>query len=641
MANRKKSLAETHPDLAKEADGWDPSTVTAGSGKKLPWKCSLGHSYESVVVSRAGSMKTNCPFCSGNKVLAGFNDFASKFPEVAKEAVGWDPRKFSPNSNQKKEWKCSKGHTWFTAIAHRAKGSGCPYCSGQKVLAGFNDLASLNPQLAKEAYGWDPSTVAPQSNLQKDWICGKMHIWKAAPADRHRGNGCPYCSGQKILSGFNDLETLLPDLAKEANGWDPKTVGVGSRRKLSWKCPLGHTWDAVVYSRKNGNGCAVCAGHKVQVGFNDLATLNPELASQASGWDPKKITVGNGKALLWKCALGHEWKAPVARRNSGSGCPICAGQKVLKGFNDLETINPRLASEAIGWDPATVTVSSDKIGEWKCPQGHIYTAAVKARTRGDGCAVCAGKQIIIGVNDLLSTNPDVAKEAFGWDPTSVTAGSSKAKLQWQCPLGHIYLATASERTRKDRKASGCGICASKIVLVGYNDLNTTNPLIAQEANGWDPKTITAGSSKKRSWKCSEGHVWIAQVNSRLVSGCPSCHKGGFDPNQDAYFYFLIHNGWQMFQIGITNFPDQRISSHKKLGWELLELRGPMDGHLTQQWETAILRMLRSKGADLGNKDIAGKFDGFTEAWSIRKFRASSIKELMQFTDNFEEDGFLP
>ena len=635
MAKSKKPLSETHPELAKEADGWDPSTVTAGSGKKLPWKCPSGHSYESVVVSRAGSMNTNCPVCSGNKVLAGFNDFATKFPDLAKEAVGWDPTTFGPSSNQKKDWKCSKGHQWTTVISHRARGSGCPYCAGQKILAGFNDLAFLNPELARQAHGWDPSAVAPQSNITKEWICDKEHVWKAAPSDRTRGNGCPTCSGQKTLYGFNDLETLYPDLAKEANGWDPRTIAPGSSKKLNWKCSLGHTWDAIVYSRRNGNGCAVCAGHKIQIGFNDLASVDPELAKQANGWDPTTVTVGNGKSLSWKCDLGHEWKAPVARRGSGSGCPICAGQKVLKGFNDLATINPALAAEAIDWDPTTTTVSSDRVEKWKCAFGHIYTAPVKARTRGDGCAVCAGKQIIIGVNDLQTTNPEVAAEAYGWDPKTLTAGSNTKKLEWKCPLGHIYLAVVAERTRKDGKASGCGICASKIVLIGYNDLKTVLPEVAAEANGWDPTSLTVGSGKKRSWKCKEGHIWNAIVSSRQISGCPTCHIGGFDPNQEAYLYFLTHDDWEMFQIGITNFPVQRIGSHKKLGWELLELRGPMDGHLTQQWETAILRMLRAKGADLGNVKIAGKFDGYSEAWSKAKFHSPSIRELMRLTEEYE------
>ena len=91
----------------------------------------------------------------------------------------------------------------------------------------------------------------------------------------------------------------------------------------------------------------------------------------------------------------------------------------------------------------------------------------------------------------------------------------------------------------------------------------------------------------------------------------------------------------MLQIGITNFPDNRLQSHKRLGWELLELRGPMDGHLTQQWETAILRMLKAKGADLSNTKIAGKFDGYSEAWSESTFQATSIKELMRLTEEFE------
>ena len=91
----------------------------------------------------------------------------------------------------------------------------------------------------------------------------------------------------------------------------------------------------------------------------------------------------------------------------------------------------------------------------------------------------------------------------------------------------------------------------------------------------------------------------------------------------------------MFQIGITNDPTKRLDQHKKLGWEVVELRGQMDGHLTQQWETAILRMLKAKGADLSNSKIAGKFDGYSEAWSKSTFPVKSIKELMRQTEEFE------
>jgi hypothetical protein len=635
MGTTKKSLAQTHPALAKEADGWDPKLVTAGSGRKLKWKCRKGHTWSAQVGSRAlGGV--GCPYCSGSKPIIGETDLRSTHPQIASEAKDWDPTTVSAHSNKKMLWECKSGHVWESIVAGRTRGSGCPVCSGQKVLPGFNDLKTMHPEIASQALDWDPTQYFPQSNKKLRWKCHLGHIWEAVISTRTRGNGCPVCGNQQLLPGFNDLATINPDLAKEADGWDPSTVFPGTSLKLNWKCHLGHKWTAIGYSRNKGNGCPTCAGKIVLVGFNDLASINPELAKEADGWDPSRFTISNGTKMSWKCALGHKWRTSISHRSNGTKCPTCAGQQVQSGFNDLSTLRPDLAIEAYEWDPRTVTVSSDRIEKWKCSKGHIYKAAVKGRNRGDGCAVCSGKQINVGSNDLLTTHPHIAKEAYGWDPTTVTAGRSSKKHKWKCPAGHIYEATPGARTRED-KTSGCGICNGKIVLIGYNDLYSTHPELALQANGWDPKTVTAGSGKIKSWKCSEGHTWNAQVNSRQLSGCPTCHIGGYDPNKDGYLYFLSHPFWEMLQIGITNDPESRLATHKRLGWEVLELRGPMDGHLTQQWETAILRMLRSKGADLSNAQIAGKFDGFSEAWSKPTFEVGSIKELMQFTEKFESE----
>ena len=82
-----------------------------------------------------------------------------------------------------------------------------------------------------------------------------------------RGTNCPYCAGRKALKGFNDLETLNPELAKE---WHPELNGeirpdqvtIGSHKKIWWECQNGHVWKAVIYNRSKpqGNGCPVCAG---------------------------------------------------------------------------------------------------------------------------------------------------------------------------------------------------------------------------------------------------------------------------------------------------------------------------------------------------------------------------------------------
>ena len=130
-----------------------------------------------------------------------------------------------------------------------------------KPIPGVNDLESQFPEIAAEAYGWDPATVTAHSSKKKDWRCSLGHIYNSQIASRTtNGNGCPICAGQKVLKGFNDLKTKFPEIAAEAYGWDPETVAAGAGKKAKWKCSFGHIWIATINSRTNsGNGCPDCA----------------------------------------------------------------------------------------------------------------------------------------------------------------------------------------------------------------------------------------------------------------------------------------------------------------------------------------------------------------------------------------------
>jgi hypothetical protein len=432
------------------------------------------------------------------------------------------------------------------------------------------------------------------------------------------------------------LSVTHPELAKEADGWDPNSFTRGSHKRVKWKCKSGHSWEAAVKTRAlGGNNCPVCSGHVVVVGFNDLKSKYPEIAKQAFEWDPSTVTHMSGKKVFWKCEKGHITEKRIADRVSGVGCPVCSGHQVLAGFNDLATTHPELTKEADGWSPTTITKGHDKKLSWKCEKGHQWKANVYSRAgkMKVGCPFCAEKRVLSGFNDIQTRFPEVAKEADGWDPTTVHPGSNRVR-NWRCGLGHLWKTSPDQRIRI---GTNCLVCSNHVLLIGFNDLSTTHPELSMEAVGWNPNSIMSGSEKKFRWKCSRDHIWSASVYSRSMGrGCPSCAQTGFDPNADGYLYFLSHRDWEMFQIGITNFPDDRLNRHRRLGWELLELRGPMDGHLTQQWETAILRMLKAKGADLSNEKIAGKFDGYSEAWSKSTFEVSSIKELMRLTEKYEE-----
>ena len=65
-----------------------PEQCTPGMGKKVFWKCSLGHKWQTSIYARTGRSKTGCPICSNKKVLVGFNDLQSVHPNLAAE---WHP----------------------------------------------------------------------------------------------------------------------------------------------------------------------------------------------------------------------------------------------------------------------------------------------------------------------------------------------------------------------------------------------------------------------------------------------------------------------------------------------------------------------------------------------------------------------
>ena len=113
-----------------------------------------------------------------------------------------------------------------------------------------------------------PQTVTPYSNRRVWWLCERGHTYQATVAHRTREkSGCPYCSGKKALPGYNDLATLYPQIADEwhpdLNGeLTPQAVTPGSHRAVWWRCADGHEWKARIDSRtgKKKPGCPVCAG---------------------------------------------------------------------------------------------------------------------------------------------------------------------------------------------------------------------------------------------------------------------------------------------------------------------------------------------------------------------------------------------
>lgn len=565
------------------------------------------------------------------KLIKGVNDLQVTNPEVASEAYGWDPSTVTPGMGQKRNWQCKFGHIWEARIQNRVRGIGCPVCSNQLIIPEINSLLALYPEVASEAYDWNPAEFGAGSMTKKTWKCNEGHIYKLAIAIKVSGAGCQVCSGKQVEFGFNDLFTKEPQMSLEADGWEPSKTYFKTTQRKNWKCSKGHTWSVSVRSRVTyRSSCPSCSGLRVIKNETDLLTKRPEIASQAYGWDPSLVKPGSMKIMKWKCSEGHIYEASINSRtriDQNRGCPYCSGRRILAGFNDLATTHPELALFANGWDPSQVSMGQTKPLNWKCDKGHEWKQSpnhvVKHKIY---CPKCEAQTQKHHGRTLLEVFPELASQSYGWDPNMIGVGSAKP-LMWQCSLGHLWSATLGNRISKK---SGCPICAGQKVWPGFNDLLTLYPDLASQAYDWDPSQVLAGGSGRRKWVCEDGHIWSTGISNRLRgTGCPSCAKFGFDPNKEAVLYFMKHDEWSMYQIGITNSPKTRIKLHEQRGWEFIESWGPADGLLIKGWEQSILTYLRTNGAHMASDESNIKFDGYTEAWLMNSFPRTTLKDLME------------
>ena len=151
---------------------------------------------------------------------------------------------------------------------------------------------------------------------------------------------------------------------------DPRT---GKHFVFEWKTPIN--------VRTYGNSkCPYLINYKIYTGFNDLATIYPELVAewhQTKNGDlkPDMVSYKSSKNVWWilhyddpetKKHFDFEWKASISSRAAGSGCPYLKNQKVFKGYNDLARLKnflePRFYSFIIFYS----TIFANKINPTAC-----------------------------------------------------------------------------------------------------------------------------------------------------------------------------------------------------------------------------------------------------------------------------------
>jgi very-short-patch-repair endonuclease len=204
-----------------------PEKFHCGSGKKVWWKCSKGHSWKTSISMRTGRDKTGCPDCYNENRSDIYRQAAVERNGSLKDAnpiylVEWDyekngnltPENFTEKSRLKVWWKCIHNHSYEQSISSKYRGSICPECakilgSESARLSRLKRTGSLSDNHSEVSECWNyyknenllPTEISSGSKQKVWWKCSKNHEWELSilsMTDKRRSYICPVCKNKKI-----------------------------------------------------------------------------------------------------------------------------------------------------------------------------------------------------------------------------------------------------------------------------------------------------------------------------------------------------------------------------------------------------------------------------------------------------------
>lgn len=223
-----ESLGYLRPEVSKR---WHPTkngkltpfNVSLKSAKTVWWQCDQGHEWEARVFSQ---LVSSCPTCSGFKLVPGHVDIPTLKPWLIpfwSSKNNFPIESVHPETNKQFYWDCKiHNHTWEGRIFNEPINNynPCKICRGKEVLAGFNDLGTVNPNLGSQ---WSTNNNTRRSNeftiysaYNAWWDCDKNHpSWRARIIDRatQQKTNCPTCAaGNYVSKGEEDIAKYIKGL---------------------------------------------------------------------------------------------------------------------------------------------------------------------------------------------------------------------------------------------------------------------------------------------------------------------------------------------------------------------------------------------------------------------------------------------
>lgn len=173
-----------------------------------------------------------------------------------------------------------------------------------------------------------------------------------------------------------------------------------------------------------------------------------------------------------------------------------------------------------------------------CSKGHIYHPTAKSIKRGGGCSICynetSARMKAKACPEKIQEAIDIAKSKGG-ECLSDSYINNRSKLKFRCSNGHEW-----ETTIKCIKKAWCPICS--LIKIPDQKYYQEAIEIANARKGYLLSNEYIGAHSNMQWKCSNGHEWLANLNSiKNGSWCPECSRGFSERICKNIFELLFDN----------------------------------------------------------------------------------------------------
>lgn len=338
---------------------------------------------------------------------------------------------------------------------------------------------------------------------------------------------------REVAKNRLSLETFLTR-SKESHGekYDYSLVNYQNQyTPVNIICPIHGEFQQIPKSHMNGMGCKKCGVEKIRKSLKtpitDFIKRANEIHNNKYDYDKVNYVRSIDKVII-TCPHHGDFSQSPNNHLKGSGCPICANQKVRLKQRTPQNVfidkAEKIHDNKYDYSQIVYKNGSTKINIL-CPKHGIFSQRPNAHLRGQGCPVCGDEQQRLSsrltTDEFVKRSQDLHGDLYDYSESVYEKGDLPIKIIckkhgpfFQLPYNHFG------------NKSGCPVCARD--RIGQKQSKTTENFIEDalkvHGNTYDYSMVDYTNNKKPVIIICKNHGEFLQIPTSHLAGqgCPKC-----------------------------------------------------------------------------------------------------------------------